>query len=145
MTTTILEFDIVPSNIEQPLGIEVWFNNLCVTDVNELKEKQSVTCEVNDDTNEQQQLKIVVKNKTPAHTIVNEQDEIVSDSTLDILNFKLDGIEIDQLVRDLSVYRHDFNGSGNWIDDGFFNTVGCNGSITLEFTTPSYLWLLENM
>ena len=44
-----------------------------------------------------------------------------------------------------AVYTHDFNGTQPEIEDTFFGEMGCNGTVSLRFTTPIYLWLLENM
>jgi hypothetical protein len=44
-----------------------------------------------------------------------------------------------------AVYTHDFNGSQPPVDDKFFGDLGCNGTVSLKFTAPTYLWLLENM
>jgi hypothetical protein len=145
MTTSKLRFNIVPNNPESPLGVEVWVGSQCILDQAQCTE----TCTVNhdfDDTVEQQHIvKIVLKNKTAEHTRVDDQGTIVSDSTLEIKNFTIDDIEIDQVVREQAVYCHNFNGTGTEITDSFYNTVGCNGAVTLKFSTPAYLWLLENM
>jgi len=45
----------------------------------------------------------------------------------------------------LAQYQHDFNGTGNPTIDKFYGEMGCNGTVSLKFTTPIYLWLLENM
>jgi hypothetical protein len=64
---------------------------------------------------------------------------------LSIANISFDDIKIEQLVIDQSVYHHSFNGSQAPIEDKFFGDMGCNGHVSLPFTTPIYLWLLENM
>jgi hypothetical protein len=56
-----------------------------------------------------------------------------------------DEIDCTQIIQDLAVYRHNFNGTGADIPDQFFGDMGCNGTIELKFATPVYLWLLENM
>jgi hypothetical protein len=47
---------------------------------------------------------------------------------------------IDQLV-----YEHNANGTGPLVQDKFYGEMGCNGTVTLEFSSPTYLWLLEQM
>ena len=37
------------------------------------------------------------------------------------------------------------NGTQPEIADNFFGIAGCNGTISFRFSTPIYLWLLENM
>lgn len=144
MNTTLLTFNVTPSNPQQPLGIEIWFDEFQLLDIHRLTSQQSVECSFDDDIDRLHKLTIIIKNKTANHTIINN-NEIVSDSLINIDNFKLDNIDIDQLVSKLAVYAHDYNGSGSCVNDLFFNSAGCNGSITLEFASPSYIWLLENM
>jgi hypothetical protein len=43
-------------------------------------------------------------------------------------------------------YHHDCNGTAQQVIlDKFYREMGCNGTVSLKFTTPVYLWLLENM
>jgi hypothetical protein len=145
MTTSKLKFNIVPSNPTNPVGVEVWINQQCVLDQDQCTEPCAVGHDF-DDTDEQLHVvKIVLKNKTAEHTHVDDQGTIVSDSMLEIKNFVIDEIDIDQVVREQAVYCHDFNGTGAKTTDQFYNTVGCNGAVTLELSTPVYLWLLEKM
>jgi hypothetical protein len=62
-----------------------------------------------------------------------------------VTEISLDEIDCIQIVQNLAVYRHNLNGNGPEIEDQFFGDLGCNGSVELKFTTPVYLWLLENM
>ena len=64
---------------------------------------------------------------------------------VEVKNFRLDDIDIDQVVREQAVYSHSFNSSGEYTDHKFYNTLGCNGIVKFKFSTPSYLWLLEHM
>ena len=61
------------------------------------------------------------------------------------ITVEFDDIEIDQIVSELAEYHHNFNGTQPAIVDQFYGEMGCNGTLRLEFTTPIYLWLLENM
>ena len=145
MTTSKLKFNIVPSNPAMPVGVEVWVGSQCILDQAQCIESQAVDHDFDDTVEQQHVVKIVLKNKTAEHTRVDDQGAIVSDSVLEIKNFSIDDIEIDQVVREQAVYCHDFNGTGTKTTDSFYNTVGCNGTVTLEFSTPAYLWLLEKM
>ena len=58
---------------------------------------------------------------------------------------QIDDILIDQLLTNKLEYIHDFNGSQSTVKDKFYGVMGCNGTAEFEFTTPFYLWLLENM
>jgi hypothetical protein len=145
MTTSKLKFNIVPSNPEVPVGVEVWVGSQCILDQTQCTESHTVDHDFDDTVEQQHVVKIVLKNKTTEHTCVNDQGTIVSDSVLEIKNFAIDDIDIDQVVCEQAVYCHDFNGTGTETTDSFYNTVGCNGTVTLEFSTPVYLWLLEKM
>ena len=90
-------------------------------------------------------LEFVMKNKTTEHTTIDQQGNIVKDACLIISNLAFDKIELKQIVIDQAVYTHDFNGTRPETQDKFYDTMGCNGRVKLNFTTPMYLWLLENM
>ena len=145
MTTSKLKFNIVPSNPEMPVGVEVWVGSKCILDQAQCTESHAVNHDFDDTVEQQYVVKIVLKNKTIEHTRVDDQGTIVSDSTLEIKNFTVDDIDVDQVVREQAVYCHDFNGTGTETTASFYNTVGCNGTVTLKFSTPAYLWMLENM
>jgi hypothetical protein len=81
----------------------------------------------------------------PEHTKIDEQGNIISDATLQISNVSIDELDVDQLFLEKCVYTHDFNGTQPKIEDTFHGIAGCNGTISLKFNTPVYLWLLENM
>ena len=90
-------------------------------------------------------LEIELSEKLPDHTKLNSAGKIESDRILIISDLSLSGIVIDKLLPELSIYAHDFNGSSQITNDKFYGTMGCNGVATLEFTSPVYMWLLENM
>ena len=103
-----------------------------------------VSLEILDDEAEHE-FKFVMKNKTPEHTVVDDNGNIIKDAMLSIANVAFDGIELGHVFTEQSVYHHNFNGSRNAIKDKFYGDMGCNGHVSLPFTTPIYLWLLENM
>ena len=145
MTTSKLKFNVVPTNPDTPVGVEVWINQQCILNQDQCTESQAVDHDFDDTVEQLHVVKIVIKNKTAEHTQIDNNGTIVSDSTLEIKNFSIEGIDIDQAVREQAVYRHNFNGTGNEITEQFYNTVGCNGTVTLEISTPAYLWILEKM
>ena len=145
MNISLLEFDIVPNDVQQPLGVEVWFNKQCLLDLNRVVDIVHLQQEISDFPEQQRTIKIVLKNKTAQHTQVNEKLEIVSDSVIEVKNFKLAEVEIDQALRDQAVYSHNFNSNSDYSDHKFYNTMGCNGVVKFEISTPAYIWLLEHM
>ena len=106
---------------------------------------QDITVEFDDADDQSHVLEFVLSGKIPEHTQITEQDEIISDVLIKIQNIAFDGIEIDQIFSELAEYHHDFNGSQPAIVGRFYGEMGCNGTVRMEFTTPIYLWLLENM
>ena len=86
-------------------------------------------------------LEIRLENKTNADTIT-ENNEIVKDMLLNIESIEIDEIELGQVKWTLSEFV---------ADDAKRETLkrcvnlGWNGSYRLKFTSPFYLWLLENM
>jgi hypothetical protein len=126
-----------------PLGTEVWIDDTCVINVEHVGKLEHFSHELaNDDV--EHELRIVMKYKTSDHTDVNEAGEIVRDARLLISDVKFDKISLGHTFIEKTVYTHDFNGSGNEVQDQFFGEMGCNGTVSLKFTTPAYLWLLEN-
>jgi hypothetical protein len=91
------------------------------------------------------ELKFVMKNKTRRHTQCDAEGNIINDARLVIVDIAFDEIKLGQMMTDLSIYQHNFNGTGSDIQDKFYSEIGCNGTVTLPFTTPVYMWLLENM
>lgn len=92
---------------------------------------------------QQHTLSIRLNNKTDSDTIQNSDcTEIVKDMLLNIHSIEIDDIELGQLVWAASEFIADDNARPtlkNCVN------LGWNGAYTLSFTTPFYLWLLENM
>jgi hypothetical protein len=144
MNTVKFSCVVAPSNTAMSLGCEVWIDNTCVFDQDHVNDPTVVAHEFSDD-DSKHSLRITLKNKLPEHTQVDDQGNIVSDSLLSVTEILFDEIDCTQIVHDHAVYRHNLNGTGPEIQDQFFGDMGCNGTIELEFATPVYLWLLENM
>ena len=144
MSTVKFSCVVAPSNTAIPLGCEIWIDNECVFDQDHVNDPTVVAHEFSDD-NGERTLRIKLKNKLSEHTQIDDQDNIVSDALLSVTEISFDEINCIQLVQDHAVYRHNLNGTGPEIEDRFFGDMGCNGTVELKFTTPVYLWLLENM
>jgi len=109
-----------------------------------VQEKISFAHDISDDDGEHE-LRIVISGKTADHTRVDKTGNIVKDATLQISNVVIDELDVNQLFLEKCVYTHTFNGTQPEIADTFHGVAGCNGTIAFEFSTPIYLWLLENM
>jgi hypothetical protein len=146
MTTETITFacQVQPTNSAMALGLRVLldqvtiFENAHVTETVQLQHQMS-------DADGEHELTFELFGKLPEYTKITETGEIVSDSLLELSNISMEDIDLDQIFQSLAIYRHDFNGSQTAINDQFYGTMGCNGTVTLKFTTPVYLWLLENM
>tara|TARA_R110000868_G_scaffold126059_1_gene332949 strand:+ start:411 stop:887 length:477 start_codon:yes stop_codon:yes gene_type:complete len=127
-----------------PLGFEVLLDGKSMFKTEHVVGPCKVTFDIDDDETIHK-LQFVMTGKTQENTVINEHGEITSDALLKISNFEIDEIVIDQLLSDKLEYAHNFNGTQSPIIDKFHGTMGCNGTLTFEFTTPFYLWLLEHM
>jgi len=144
MDKITVTFDLTSSNYTAELGFDLLLDDKVLLSIDHVKESVPVSVEIDDDESEHE-FKFVMKNKTQEHTVVDADGNIVEDAVLSIANITFDEIKLGHLVVEQSVYHHDFNGSQASIEDKFFGDMGCNGYVSLRFTTPIYLWLLENM
>jgi hypothetical protein len=104
-----------------------------------------INCEFADTADQEHVLEIELQHKLPEHTSIDESGNILSDRVIELQNISLDDIQLGQIFTQLATYQHDFNGSQPMIQDQFFGSMGCNGTVRLKFVSPVYLWLLENM
>jgi hypothetical protein len=140
-----ITFNLVTTDATAELGFEAWINEHKFLDVDHVKETQPVTVEIDDQDGAEHELRLVLKNKTTAHTQVDEHGNIVADARLQITDVAFDEIRLGHMFVEQAVYTHDFNGTSKATEDKFYGELGCNGTVILKFTTPMYLWLLEHM
>ena len=144
MNTIQLEFDIGTNSADCALGARVLLDGTTVYDNPHVTQTHHFSHDISDEDAEHELL-IELYGKLPEHTKITETGEITQDALLSIAGILLDGISIDQISTELIEYHHDFNGSRPAVADRFYGSMGCNGQLRLKFTTPIYLWLLENM
>ena len=145
MTNTSITFDLDSSDYHARLAFEVLLNNTVVFATDHVTAPTTITVAVPDDDAEHE-LKFVLKNKTQEHTKIDEIDgNIVSDAMLSISNIEFDEIKLGHMFFEQAVYHHDMNGSWPLGEHKFYGNMGCNGYVSLKFTAPVYIWLLENM
>ena len=139
-----ISFDLSSSDYACDLGFEVFYNSTQILNIDHVTSDTPVefTLDVEDGDHE---LRLIMKNKTVDHTTVDEDGEIVKDACLGISNFSIDNIELGHTFFEQCNYHHDFNGTQEPIDDDFFGTMGCNGSVILKFRSPVYIWMLETI
>ena len=146
MTSTVsITFNLSTTDAMAELGFEAWIDQRKFLDVDHVKETQPVTVELDDQDDAEHELRLVLKNKTAEHTQVDEQGNIITDARLLITDVAFDEIRLGHMFFEQAVYTHDFNGTGKATEDKFYGELGCNGTVSLKFATPVYLWLLEHM
>ena len=142
--TLTISFDIDTSDAECPLSVEIWLDDTVVFAVLHAKQLYNFRHEFVDNEGEHT-LQIIISGKTLAHTQIDEAGNIIKDATLQISNVIVDDIDINQIFLKTCIYEHDFNGTQPKTAVSFYGSAGCNGTISFKFSTPFYLWLLENM
>jgi len=144
MDTSKISFEISPSDQTCPLGVEVWLDQQQIFNTEHVADTVNVSHDI-DENNAEHVLRVILKHKKTEHTTVDADGNITQDAVINVGSFEFEEIDINQIVQDLAIYTHDFNGSGNTTQNKFFGSMGCNGTLSLKFTTPVYLWLLEHM
>jgi hypothetical protein len=144
MSTTCISFDISSSDFSARLGLEAWIDNTEIFSCDHVQQAQTITFDLSDDDGDHE-LRFVLKNKIEEHTQIDQNGIIVKDAVLIVDNLKLDEIDFGSIFSEHAVYTHNFNGSAAEIQDKFYGAMGCNGVVSLKFSTPAYIWLLENM
>lgn len=127
------------------IGLQIRLNNQIIFDSGEALDKYVIEHTFIDSDDTVHVLEIEMLGKLPSDTKIDSQGQILSDQSIVIENIAFDDIALGQLVTDLSTYTHNFNGSQDTVQDTFHGIMGCNGTVRLTFTSPVYLWLLENM
>ena len=142
--TIPITFNLDSSDYTAQLGFDVLLDNNLVFTTEHVTELTTVAVDI-DDIDAEHELKFVLKNKTQAHTQVDQQGNILNDAMLSISNIAFDEVKLTHVFFEQTVYNHDMNGSQALTKHKFFGNMGCNGYVSLKFTTPFYIWLLENM
>ena len=145
MSKIKIQFDIINNNNHNDLGLAIWLDDRKYYDENPLCGTTPIVIEIDEDENNHS-LGIILKNKQMHHTSIDQNTgDILEDSLLEISNFTVDDIEINQLFNDQSVYTHDCNGTADKQEYKFYGTMGCNGLVRFNFETPFYMWMLEHL
>ena len=144
MTTAEICFAISPSDPACPLGVEVWIDQDQIFNTEHLANTVKISHAVSEDDAEHE-LRVVLKHKKSEHTTVDANGNITRDAVINVGSFEFEDIDVNQVVQEQAVYHHNFNGSAADVQDKFFGNMGCNGTLSLKFSTPIYIWLLENM
>ena len=100
-------------------------------------------------------IRIQLKNKTDEDTVRDINGDIIKDMILNVESIEVDEINLRQMLWTHSNYRPNYplsfvseqNKLGIKLEDSVKNCVnlGWNGDWTISFTSPFYIWLLENI
>jgi hypothetical protein len=144
MTTTVISFALDTTSANARLGFEAWINDRKFFDCDHVTDPETVSVEI-DAAAADHELRLILKNKQAEHTQIDEAGNIVKDNCLTVSRLNFDKIELKQIFIDQATYTHNRNNTGDPITDKFYGQMGCNGTVSLKFSTPIYLWLLEHM
>lgn len=143
MLKSNISFEISASGPD--LKVSAFFDDVCFYQDSPTQDPVRVSYEFEDADDGEHELRIEVSGKLRSHTQLDEQGNIVSDRVVSVQDLKLDDISLGYIFTEHAKYHHDFNGTQSPTVERFFGQAGCNGKITFQFTTPVYLWLLENL
>lgn len=127
------------------LGLEILLDGQQIFNLDSVDSTQEFVYELDEEDDAEHELCFVMKNKTVEHTKLDETGSIIKDASLIISNLSFDEIVLGRILTEKAVYSHNFNRSGPETQHKFYEEIGCNGTVSLKFSTPIYLWLLENM
>ena len=147
MNTVRFKCDVAPDGYNDSMPALIFGINLdgITKYVSSINEAITVEFDVLDDELEHK-IEFVMQGKTNNHTTIDNNGNILTDVVLHINNITIDNIDLSPIISsNPPLYKHDLNGNNSEIIDQFCSTMGCNGTVELNFTTPFYIWLLENM
>ena len=143
-TNLQISCSISPTDPLAQLGFEIRLDNQVIFLTTQVLGLTKFECSIPDDEAEHC-LEFVLKNKTDKDTSIDESGNIIKDACIIVSDLTFDKVELKQIFIDKAIYTHNFNGTQSEVKEKFYGTMGCNGTVQLNFTTPVYLWLLENM
>jgi hypothetical protein len=144
MSNLVISATIESTDSLTPLAVEIWLDDLLILATDHLTTTK-LQHELEDNSEITHSLKFILKNKLSSHTQIDSDGNIIKDALIKIYNLKFDDISMDHMFSQLSKYSHNFNNTGPDTVEPCGGFMGCNGTVTFEFSTPFYLWLLENM
>lgn len=144
MDTISLSFEVSCNRAPCPLTVVVRLNDQQVALITGFYRNHQIEMTL-EDADADHVLEIELQGKLPDHTRVDDQGVIIDDVLITISNVRLDDLVLGQTFFDRTDYSHDFNGTGARTVQAFSGHMGCNGVVRFEFSTPAYLWLLENL
>lgn len=138
-------FTVQSSDPSANLTLAVWINDVCCLPPTAITQPLTVSHAIDDETERPHKVRLEMTGKTDLHTVIDSQGHIVKDALLQFHNFTLADITVDSVMYLYAKYTHNHNGHSNSVTQPFNMSMGCNGTVEFEFSTPMYLWLLEHL
>ena len=88
METIVVSFDLSNSDYTCDLGFEIFYKDKKILDIDHVQSVTPVSFALDIEPGDQE-LKLIMKNKTMDHTMVDEDGLIVKDARLNISNFSI--------------------------------------------------------
>lgn len=145
MNITTITFDLDSTDYSAKLSFEAVLNDKVVFATEHVTKPIAVSFDISNDVAAEYELKFVLKNKTEEHTICDSHGKITSDAVLSISNLFFENYQLKKLFLNKAVYHHDTNGHEPMCKHKFWGSMGCNGYVSLTFTTPVWDWLMKSM
>ena len=147
METVEVKFTLEPTWFNNAPKIKVAINNNILLDT-QLEEKLDFKQTVELSEGKSYQLTFTLYDKTDNDTEILEDGTIKQDTLVTLSQLQLENVDLTDtmsLHNDIFYYEHDTNGTAQLEKHTLYNTLGCNGTATINFTTPFYIWSLENL
>ena len=123
----------------------VKLNNSIITSLPCSVQPVQVCIDVDDNIEAEQQVTIEMCGKTTDHTTIDANGNIVHDVVVNVNKIIIDDNDVTALFcTGKQCYTHNFNGTQDSLVDEFYGVIGCNGVVSIAFTTPIFIWLLDN-
>ena len=159
MATEKLKFklELYATMWDKPPHAEILINDQSVSkkDITGTEDKPDLI-EFEYELEEEKQYNLIIKRsgKSSSQTVINEKGDILKDQLLNIKRIEIDEIDIGALVYE-GVYTPEYpepwatqqREAGNDLTASFKNVtkIGHNGEWQFTFSSPFYMWLLENL
>lgn len=142
-TTACLSFDVSATGPD--LRLQVILDGITILDCYPGPENQSIRHDFDDHNEQEHVLEFYMSGKLLDHTMIDHAGTIIQDRCIHLTNFSFDDIALGHMFTEVTRYHHDHNGTTDPVTELFYGVMGCNGKVEMCFSTPIYLWLLENM
>ena len=144
MTPIEISFTVEPSISPCDFKLEFLVDHAPLWSTDHLSGPHSVKVSMQDSTHTTEHVMTWrMQGKTWQHTKIRA-DAIVEDHVIYLRDLTVEGVLVQPVLELTARYDHDFNGTSQAVADRFFGVMGCNGEVTMPFSTPIFLWLLEN-